>query len=335
MNNSAPSLVFDRVAALADATRARLLACLERHEFTVGELQDILQLPQSTVSRHLKALADAGWVSSREAGASNRYRMAARELDAAARRLWHAMREEVARHPAAARDLARVHEVLAARHAKSQEFFASAAGQWDRLRGELFGARVELFALLGLLAPAWIVADLGCGTGQLAEVVAPYVRRVIAVDESAAMLRAARARLEGVANAEVRQGTLESLPIDAHAAHAAVMSLVLPYVADPAHAFAEAHRVLRPGGRLLVVDMLPHEHEEYRQTMGHVWLGFSATQIERWALDAGFASARVHPLPALPGAKGPTLFAAAIVASDEEKARPKRPSARSKATRAS
>ena len=313
MNTLAAPAVFDRLAALSDATRARLLACLERQELTVGELQDVLQLPQSTVSRHLKALADAGWVSARESGPSNRYRMAGRELDAGARRLWQSVREDVARHPAHGRDLARVREVLSSRHAKSQEFFATAAGQWDRLRSELFGARPELFVLLGLLDPSAVVADLGCGTGQLAEAVAPFVRRVIAIDESVAMLRAARTRLHAVANAEVRHGTLESLPLDAHSVHVAVMSLVLPYVADPPGVLAEARRILRPGGRLLIVDMLPHEHEEYSQTMGHLWLGVEAGQLEQWALDADFASARVHPLPAVHGAKGPGMFAAALV----------------------
>jgi ArsR family transcriptional regulator len=133
------------------------------------------------------------------------------------------------------------------------------------------------------------------------------------VDESAEMLRAARGRLHGIANADVRHGTLEALPLDARTVDVAVMSLVLPYVADPARVLAEARRVLRPGGRALIVDMLPHEHEEYRQTMGHVWLGFSAAQLTQWAHDSGFVAARVHPLPALPGAKGPTLFAASLV----------------------
>ncbi len=315
MIRTAAPAVFDRLAALSDATRARLLACLERHELTVGELQDVLQLPQSTVSRHLKALADAGWVASRESGASNRYRMAAHELDAGAKRLWHSVRDELAQYPAAQRDLARVHEVLAGRHSKSQEFFATAAGQWDRLRSELFGARPELFSLLGLLDPSTVLADLGCGTGQLAEVVAPFVKRVIAVDESAAMLRAARTRLHAVPNAELRHGTLEALPLDARSVDVAVMSLVLPYVAEPAKVLAEARRVLRPGGRALIVDMLPHERDDYRQTMGHLWLGFDPALVTRWAHDAGFAAARVHPLPALPGARGPTLFAASLVNS--------------------
>lgn len=312
MNTLATPAVFDRLAALSDATRARLLACLERHELTVGELQDVLQLPQANVSRHLKTLAEAGWVASREAGPSNRYRMAARELDAGARRLWHSVRDELSRHPASQRDLARVHEVIARRHSKSQEFFATAAGQWDRLRSELYGARPELFALIGLLDARWTVADLGCGTGQLAEAMAPFVRRVIAVDESPAMLRAASARLQGVANADVKEGALEQLPLRTHSADVAVLSLVLPYVADPVAVLTEARRILRRDGKLLVVDMLPHEHDDYRQTMGHLWLGFEPSRVQEWARAAGFTAVRVHPLPASPGAKGPSLFAAVL-----------------------
>jgi ArsR family transcriptional regulator len=264
------------------------------------------------VSRHLKALAAAQWVASREEGAANRYRMATRELDAPARRLWQSVREEIALMPAAQRDAARLHEVLAGRHSKSQEFFATAAGQWDRLRTELFGANPELFALLGLLDPASTVADLGCGTGQFAEAVAPFVRRVVAIDESPAMLRGAKVRLRAFAHAEVRQGRLESLPLDARSVDVAVMSLVMPYVADVVPVLAEVRRVLRAEGRLVVVDMLPHEHEDYRQTMGHVWLGFDAHQLEQWGEEAGFGAVRVHALPARAGAKGPGLFTAVL-----------------------
>jgi DNA-binding transcriptional ArsR family regulator len=187
------SPVFGRLAALSDPIRARLLAALERNELTVGELHRALQLPQSTVSRHLRALADAGWVSSREDGTSNLYRMAPADRDASARKLWHAVRDDVAALAGARADAERVRRVLAERHGTSQKFFASGAGQWDRLRAELVGDRTELVALSALLDRSWTVADLGCGSGQLAEAVAPFVERVIGVDESATMLRAARA----------------------------------------------------------------------------------------------------------------------------------------------
>ncbi len=305
--------LHDRLSALADPIRTRLLLVLERQELTVTELRSVLQLPQSTVSRHLKVLADAGWVQAREDGTSNRYRCDARALEAGPRRLWTSVREEAQGIPAAKRDADRVRGVLAERHTRSQAFFASSAGQWDRVRTELFGARTELFALVGLLDADATVGDLGCGTGQLAEVVAPFVGQVIAVDESAAMLKAARARLEAHANVELRSGSLEALPVADGVLDVAVLSLVLHYVADPAAALAEVRRALTPqGGRLLLVDMLPHDRAEYRQTMGHVWLGFDAEQLAQWSAEAGFARIRQHALPAAPQAKGPTLFAAVL-----------------------
>jgi ArsR family transcriptional regulator len=305
--------LFDRLSALADPIRSRLLLALERHELTVSELRDVLQLPQSTVSRHLKILADAGWLSSREDGTSNRYRLEVRGLDAAARRLWTSVRDEAEALPAVRRDTQRVKNVLAERHTRSQEFFAGSVGQWDKLRAELFGTRTELFALLGLLDPASTVADLGCGTGQLAEAVAPFVKRVIAVDESAAMLKSARSRLGALPNVEVRHGAVESLPIDDGALDIAVLSLVLHYVADPTAALTEIRRTLRKkGARLLLVDMLPHDRAEYRQTMGHVWLGLDAEQIASWGKTAGFRTVHHHALPAAPQAKGPTLFTAVL-----------------------
>jgi ArsR family transcriptional regulator len=144
-------------------------------------------------------------------------------------------------------------------------------------------------------------------------VVAPYVRQVIAVDSSPDMLDAARQRLGGARNVDLRQGELESLPIEAGALNAAMLSLVLHYSPSPARALAEVARVLAPGGRVLVVDMLPHERQEYQQQMGHVWLGFSEKQIGKFLTDAGFSDVRVRLLPADPDAKGPALFAAAAV----------------------
>jgi len=307
------SPLFDRLTALSDPIRTRLLLLLERHELTVSEVRAVLQLPQSTVSRHLKVLASAGWVSAREDGTSNRYRLDLKALGPSAKRLWAPVRDEATALPAARRDAERVKGILADRHTRSQAFFASSAGQWDRLRSELFGTRTELFALLGLLDAESRVGDLGCGTGQLAEVMAPFVGHVIAVDESAAMLKAARARLASFENVELREGSIESLPVEDAALDVAILSLVLHFVADPASALVEVRRTLRrKGGRLLIVDMLPHDRAEYRQTMGHVWLGFDAAQLQRWSDDAGFASMRHHALPSAAVGKGPTLFTAVL-----------------------
>ncbi|HEX6746891.1 MAG TPA: metalloregulator ArsR/SmtB family transcription factor [Longimicrobium sp.] len=309
-----PPPIFERMSALADSTRSRLLLVLERHELTVGELCAIVQLPQSTVSRHLKTLADEEWIAGRAEGTSRRYRMSADRLEPSARRLWTLVREQVAALPAAGQDAQRLQSVLAQRSTRSQEFFRTAVGQWDRLREELFGRRADLLALLGLLDPSWTVGDLGCGTGQVSESLAPFVRRVVSVDSSAQMLEAARARLGGVENVEVRAGELEALPVGDGELDAALLFLVLHYVAEPAAALAEARRVLRPGGVLLVVDMAPHDREEYRQAMGHVWLGFAPDELEGWMMEAGFGAFRHVALPADPASKGPTLFAARATA---------------------
>src|SRR6476620_12135679 len=127
--------IFDRMTALADSTRSRVLLLLERHELTVNEIRSVLQLPQSTVSRHLKALSDQDWVTSRPDGTSRRYRTSER-LEPSSRKMWNVVREQVASTPASAQDARRVQTVLAHRRSKSQKFFSSAAGQWDRLRTE-------------------------------------------------------------------------------------------------------------------------------------------------------------------------------------------------------
>jgi ArsR family transcriptional regulator len=286
-----------------------LLLVLDQHELTVGELCAVVQLPQSTVSRHLKILGGEGWVVSRAEGTSRQYRVA-QPLDTPARRLWQLVKEQISASDAAARDAERLKTVLAERRLKSQEFFSSTAGQWDALRTELFGRRADLTALLGLLDEEWTIGDLGCGTGQMSEAIAPFVQRVVSVDASRAMLAAARKRLARAPNVDLRHGELEALPIDDAEIDAAVLFLVLHYVVDPAAVLAEVRRVLVPGGRLLVVDMMPHEHEEYRQQMGHLWQGFSSEQLGAWLEEAGFGPAHYRHLPADPQAKGPLLFAA-------------------------
>jgi SAM-dependent methyltransferase len=305
--------ILDHMTALSDPTRCRMLMLLEKHELTVSEICAVLQLPQSTVSRHLKTLADDDWVASRRDGTSRFYSMPVDDLDSGAKRLWPLIREQVTPTAGAAQDDRRLRGVLTRRRAKSQEFFATAAGGWDRLRGELFGDEFFLWAVLGLIDPTLVVGDLGCGTGQLTETVAPYVRRVISVDGSTDMLDAARQRLGGAKNVDLRQGELEGLPIDAGELDVAMLSLVLHYSPAPPRALAEVGRVVRKGGRVLVVDMLPHDRQEYQQQMGHVWLGFSEKQITRFLAGAGFGEVRVRMLPADPDAKGPGLFAAMAV----------------------
>src|SRR5437588_818929 len=208
MNGRAPA-ILDHLASLADTTRSRILLLLDRHELTVSQLCGIMQLPQSTVSRHLKALLDAG-----------------------------------------------------------------------------------------------------CGTGQVSAAIAPFVRHVVAVDASAAMLKAAKKRLQRFDNIDLRRGDLEELPIDDARLDAATLMMVLHHVPEPERALREVARVLKPGGALLVVDMLPHERENYRQQMGHVWLGFSEEHIDRLFGESGFGEVMTNPLPPEAKAKGPGLFVA-------------------------
>jgi len=298
------------MSSLADVTRARTLRLVEQHELTVADLCSVLQLPQSTVSRHLKVLADEGWVAARAEGTSRIYRLSVDELEPAARRLWALLREQTAQARVAAHDDQRLATVLAARQTRSQAFFNSAAGQWDRLRLEMFGERFDLMALAGLLEDHWIVGDLGCGTGQIAATLAPFVQRVIAVDSSRAMLKAARQRVGEGGRVDLRQGDLRALPIDDATLHAAVLSLVLHHVADPPAVLGDAARVLRPGGKLLIVDMLSHDRREFQQQMGHVWLGFERAQVDTWLRAAGFEHVHVQPLAPATQAKGPALFVA-------------------------
>lgn len=304
-----PPAILDHLSALADTTRSRILLLLDRHELTVSELCGIMQLPQSTVSRHLKALADSGWICARAEGTSNVYAMT-RDLDGSTRRLWALVREQVGPTPAAMNDQRRAQTVLVERRTKSQEFFSSSAGQWDRLRDDLFGERFHLAALPAFADSEWTVGDLGCGTGQLTASLAPFVHHVIAVDASAAMLQAAKKRLNGFDNVELRRGDLEALPIDDGRLDAATLALVLHHLPEPDRALADVARVLKPRGRLLIVDMLPHDRESYRQQMGHVWLGFSDEHVRRILHESGFGDVRIVPLSPDPKSKGPGLFVA-------------------------
>ena len=305
-----PGRILERMGSLADATRSRLLLVLEGQEFTVSELCTVLQLPQSTVSRHLKLLADEGWLVSTPDGTSRHYRMAHRQLDVDARDLWALVREHVAGLPAARQDVLRVRSVLATRKSRSQEFFAETAATWDELRRDMFGDRADLQALLGLLDGEWVVGDLGCGTGRMSESLAPFVGKVIAVDSSREMLAAARDRLREYDTVEVREGTLEASPVADGELDAAVVFLVLHHIVAPEEALAEVGRVVRPGGRVLIADMTPHDRVAYRNDMGHAWLGFSREQISEWLTSAGFESIAYRELTPDPEASGPALFAA-------------------------
>jgi ubiquinone/menaquinone biosynthesis C-methylase UbiE len=176
--------------------------------------------------------------------------------------------------------------------------------------GRTLGSTSHLRALVGLLDPGLRVADLGCGTGRVSEWLALFADEVIAVDSSKEMLKAARQYLAGHKHVQVRPGSLEKLPIGDDELDLAVMMLVLHHLPEPQRALAEAARTLKDQARLLILDMLPHEREEYRQTMGHVWMGFSEKQMTTWLRTAGFRDIRWRSLPPDSKTKGPSLFVA-------------------------
>lgn len=302
-----PAALLGWMDSLADETRLRLLHLLEREELSVQELCEVLRLPQSTVSRHLKTLVDQGFIAARRQGTASFYKLAEVQ-DAGARRLWKLARAETEGWAAVEQDGIRLEARLRARQNRAQEFFAGAAQEWEQLRTSLYGSRFEREALLGLLPPEWTVADLGCGAGTITAALAPFVRRVIGVDESAAMLRWARKRLEGASNVELHRAALEQLPIESGSCDAALAILVLAYVAEIGPVLAEAARVLHTGGRLVLVDLARHGDESFARGLGQARLGFSPEELQRGLAGAGLEDVTVRPLSLDLAAKGPALL---------------------------
>lgn len=300
--------VVGRLEALGDETRMRLLLLLDGGEMNVGELGRILQLPLSSVSRHLKTLTEAGWVRFRSEGTSRVYRLSAgTELPDKA--VWRAVRALSVETRTALDDAERAEVVRAERRQRAREFFRSGAGAWDEIRSRLFGARLEWVPLLGLLSES-DVGDFGCGTGGLIQGLATVSRSVVGVDREPEMLAAAEARLSGLSNVSLHPGELESLPLEDQSLDVAFLVLVLHLLPDPRRALAEATRVLRPGGRLIVVDLREHDRDVLRDEMGHLWNGFSSESLLEWFEEVGLARGAAYPLPPDPEATGPALFMA-------------------------
>ncbi|MFN7144543.1 MAG: ArsR/SmtB family transcription factor, partial [Myxococcota bacterium] len=296
------SPVFDRLAALAEPIRVRLLRVLAREELAVGELARVLQTSQPTVSRHLKQLDEGGWVLKRKAGTASYFRVSPRDLDAEARRLWELVAAHIdaeASDPAShyAEDLRRLDGVLAERTGDSEELFRRLGGRWDAVRKELFGDSYVLPALLALLPPGQTIVDLGCGTGAMLPLLAPVAGRVVGVDREAAMLDVAEERVAGLPNVELRRGLLDALPLGDDSVDLALCQLVLHHVRELAPVYRDVSRVLAPGGRWVILDMVEHDREDYRETMGHQHLGFSEADVRRLAGEAGLTVRSWRVLP--------------------------------------
>ena len=272
----------DLFRTLADPTRLRILHALAAGELSVGELAEILGVAQSGVSRHLAALKTSGLVDDRREGTSSLYTIAAEPTDERAGALWPTLREWLADLPHARADQARLQKVLAAR--RSRDFFRDVAPHWDSMRAAQYGEDLRDLALLELIPRELSVLDVGTGTGFMLVGISPRVARVIGVDASAAMLDQARANLAaaGIANADLRQGRMESLPVENASVDVVLANMALHHAEDPAKAIAEMARVLRPGGRLVLTDLARHPHEWTKDELADEWPGFTPDELRGW-----------------------------------------------------
>lgn len=300
--------VVTRLVGLGEVVRLRVLRLLEAEELSVGEVAKVVQLPQSTVSRHLKILAEGGWVQRRSEGTATLYAMSMDDIAPECRSLWRAVREQMGETATLEEDARRLRSVLEDRKTDSASFFGRHGGRWDEMRAELFGSRFTPLALMSLLNPEWVVADLGCGTGNVAELVAGHVKRVVAVDTSGTMLESARRRLAGLTNVEFKASPIHDTGLAPKSVDVAVACLVMHHHPLPKEAVLEMRRIVKAGGMAVVIDMVRHDREEYRRLMGHEHLGFGREEMIALLKGCGFESVRYRELPPEPEAKGPGLF---------------------------
>lgn len=317
------SLVFDRLSILAEPLRARMLRLLAQEELAVGELARVVQTSQPTASRHLKQLGAQGWVARRKVGTATWYHLDRQGLDGGQKALWTLVNSELseeARDPRSvvAADDGRLITVLAQREGDAEEMFRRLGSRWDEVRREQFGDGHVVPTLLALLPPGQDIVDLGCGTGAMLERLAPAAGTLTGVDRERAMLDVARTRLDQSLSPDVaarvvlREGLLSALPLADTSADLALSTLVLHHIREPELVFAEVARILRPGGRWVLLDMVAHDRLEFRRTMGHQHAGFAPDDVQRWATDAGLRLERWQTLPLDPSAQGPGLFLAVL-----------------------
>lgn len=276
--------------AAADPNRLRILLLLKEEELSVAELQEILTMGQSTISTHLSQLKLAGLVEDRRSGKSSLYRLSAQNTKGVIADLLAEAEGEVTE---ATTDRAAMHRVVKKRQDRMRAFFDSMAGRLGRdyVPGKSWKSLAEAFLRL---LPALDIADLGAGDGSFALLLSQNARRIIAVDSSEKMLEVGReqARRHGITNVDFRQGDMEELPIDTASVDLAVFSQSLHHASHPERAIREAARILRPGGRIVVLDLARHRFEEAREIYADEWLGFPEGELEQMLSAAGFAAAQ-------------------------------------------
>jgi ubiquinone/menaquinone biosynthesis C-methylase UbiE/DNA-binding transcriptional ArsR family regulator len=288
-NSAMPSMpsIVKILRVVADPNRLRILLLLDGEELSVAELQEILVMGQSTLSTHLSQLKQAGLVEDRRTGKNNLYRLTAARggvLD----EIFARAKSEI---PEVASDQAEMRRVLKKRQDKMRAFFDSVAGRLGRdyVPGKSWKSLAE--ALLRLMPPL-VVADLGAGEGSSALLLSQRAVRVIAVDSSAKMIDVGReqARRNAVTNIEFRLGDMEEIPIAAGEVELAFFSQSLHHALHPAHALEEAARILSPGGRIVILDLVRHRFEEARELYADEWLGFTESELESMLAAAGFTA---------------------------------------------
>jgi ArsR family transcriptional regulator len=282
------SSTLKSLRALADPTRLRIVALLEKEELSVNELQEITRLGQSRISTHLGLLAETGLVSARRDGKRTFYRLSP-HADAHVREFTQLAIRGAKELPEHDSDLVNLRRVHARRKEQAQVYFNQVAGRFDRSYGP--GRSWQAFGhLLLRILPPLEVADLGSGEGLLSELLARRCKRVIAVDNSEKMVEfgARKAKKNGLKNLEFRQGDLENPPIDDASVDLVILSQALHHAEDPAKAIASTHRILRPGGQVLMLDLVKHRFEKATELYGDRWLGFTESDLQRWLETAGF-----------------------------------------------
>src|SRR6266403_2028115 len=277
--------------ALADPLRLRILAAVSEQELTVGEVQEVVESVQSSVSRNLAILREAGFVQDRKEGTSVYFSLRENMPDAS-RELFKSLQARLAEIPEVKQDQARLGACRRRRMRQSQGYFESVAGDWERIRKSYFDDRVTSLAIEKLLPSDLTLADVGCGTGSLTFELARFAHKVIGIDLSNEMLRRARAvaKERGTRNVEFRQGDIFKLPLGSGSVDAAFCVMVLHFLPEPERAIAALCRITRPGGSVIVVDLVQHKQEWMRERMAHEWLGFDRPSIEQWFDEAGVAS---------------------------------------------